>query len=70
MESNIDPVSTSSKVGTALVMLGGGQIIKSMRTHGLSHMTICEMLSKQLKSTQPWLALPETQENFIANQKL
>ena len=36
LESNTDPVSTASKLGAALIVLSGGRVMESMRTHGLS----------------------------------
>ena len=35
-ESGSKPVTTASKVGAALIMLGGGRHMEAMRTHGLS----------------------------------
>jgi len=35
-EAGSDPISIHSKLGAALIILGGGRVMESMRTHGLS----------------------------------
>ena len=37
-----ETVSTGSRLGAALIMLGGGRRIEAMRTHGLARSTVYE----------------------------
>ena len=46
---NVEPISSDSRLGAALIMLGGGRYIEAMRTHGLAKATVYKNLHDVVK---------------------
>jgi hypothetical protein len=53
------PISTVSRLGAALIMLGGGRSMEAMRTHGLARDTVYKNLRKVVRAiiSEPRLAI-------------
>ena len=43
-----DPISTASRVGSALILLAGGRVLESMRTHGVAESSVYQNFYKFL----------------------
>jgi hypothetical protein len=50
-KSGSAPISTASRIGAALIMLGGGRRIESMRTHGIAESTAYKNLKNRNRSS-------------------
>ena len=65
-KSGSAPISTSSRVGAALIMLAGGRAIESMRTHGLARTTVYENFRSVIRAINNHPALEITCDNSPA----
>lgn len=59
------PISTGSRLGAALIMLGGGRRIEAMRTHGISKSTAYDNFDRVIKAINAHPALAIKCDNSI-----
>jgi hypothetical protein len=62
-ESQSDPISIDSKVGAALILLGGGRVMESMRTHGMSMSYVYDNFHNVVRAINKHPALAITSGN-------
>lgn len=66
-----DPISSESRLGIALIMLGGGRHVEAMRTHGVARATVYDTFHKVIHAinTNPALALTDNHSKVQLEQR-
>lgn len=67
--SGSDCISTASRLGAALILLGGGRVIEAMRTHGLAKATAYENFRNVVRRINSCESLKITCDNSIESLK-
>lgn len=65
------PISSQSRLGVALIMLGGGRKTEAMRTHGVAESTVYDILHKVVHAinTNPALAITDNHSTIQLEQR-